>query len=266
MRVDAGYAAGDTVPGAYDPMVAKVIVHGADREAAVGGLAAALREMRVAGIATNRPWLLAALAGESPFRTNDHDLTTASTIEVEAGPPPDEALDAVARRLWNSDISWADAWEAAGPFRIVTPATVTFHGDEAGGWQRTVQVQADQHAAVGVDPYVVPLNDGWEVVMPEGRWLVRPGPVLPSARGGAALDGDVRAPMPGKLLQLPVEPGQQVDEDEVVAVLEAMKIEMTLAAPFAGVVTAVSASPGDLVGLRQVIVSIEPLSGDGGES
>jgi len=119
---------------------------------------------------------------------------------------------------------------------------------------------------VEVAPYVVPLDDGWEAVMPEGRWLVRPGPVPPSARGGAALDGDVRAPMPGKLLQLPVEPGQQVDEDEIVAVLEAMKIEMTLAAPFAGVVTAVSASPGDLVGLRQVIVSIEPLSGDGGDS
>lgn len=266
LRVDVGYEAGDTVPGAYDPMAAKVIVHGAGREAAVRGLAAALREMRVAGIATNRPWLLAALADGSPFQTNDHDLTTAAGIQFEPGPPPDDALLDLARWFQLDDAPWSSAWDAAGPFRIVSPATVTFHGDEAGGWQRTIRLSTNPERSASDNPLVVPLDKGWEVVTPEGRWLVSSGSAPPSARAGAATDGDVRAPMPGKLLQLPVEPGQQVDEDEVVVVMEAMKIEMTLAAPFAGVVTAVSASPGDLVGLRQVIVSIEPLSDDGEDS
>jgi biotin carboxyl carrier protein len=69
--------------------------------------------------------------------------------------------------------------------------------------------------------------------------------------------------MPGKLLQVLVVPGQQVAEDEVVAVMEAMKIEMSLAASFAGTVSAVSAAEGDLVGLRQVLVSIEPAQDEG---
>ncbi|CAN5607696.1 acetyl-CoA carboxylase biotin carboxylase subunit [soil metagenome] len=265
LRIDAGYASGDAVPGAYDPMVAKLIVQASDRNTAVEGLSSVLAELRVAGIATNRPWLIAALASGSPFQTNTHDLTTAATVELEPGPPPEDALRAVAERFRSADSPWASPWDAAGPFRIVAPATMTFHGGDAGGRQQTIPVPADRSAATPASTLVVPVEDGWEVVTPGGRWLVRLGPAPSAGSRAAAGDGDVRAPMPGKLLQVPVEPGQQVEQDEVVAVMEAMKIEMSLAAPFAGVVAAVLASPGELVGLRQVIVSIEPLDSNGGD-
>ncbi|MEZ4521329.1 MAG: biotin carboxylase N-terminal domain-containing protein [Thermomicrobiales bacterium] len=259
LRVDAGYAAGDDVPGSYDPMIAKVIVHAADRDAAVRGLTGALRATEIAGVSTNRPWLIAALAEGSMFRTNNHDLTTAGEVEIELGEPDEATLREVARALQPVSKAPSSAWESAGPFRIVAPATMTFHGDDSGGWQRTVAISPDESNDSTAASLVVPLNDGWEVVTPAGRWMVRPGPRLTRGAAAAAGDGEVRAPMPGKLLQIPVETGQEVAEGEVVAVLEAMKIEMSLAAPFDGTVAAVNASPGELVSLRQVVVTIQPL-------
>jgi biotin carboxyl carrier protein len=67
--------------------------------------------------------------------------------------------------------------------------------------------------------------------------------------------------MPGKLLEVRVAPGQAVAADEIVAVMEAMKIEISLAAPFAGTVSAIHSEPGTLVGSRQEIVTVE--AGDG---
>ena len=262
LRVDAGYAAGDSVPGVYDPMVAKVIVHGPDRKRAIIGLVSSLSRIEVAGIATNRPWLLAALEGESAFWSNQHDLTTAGEIVLAHAPPPDGALQALVRQPTKSGLSASTAWDDSGAFRLVTPATATFHGREGSGWQKTVSLPLSQRNESVDEPLIVEVGQGWEMVTHEGRWLVRPGPT-PAATRVSTGDGEIRAPMPGKILQINAEPGRQVDQDEVVAVMEAMKIEISLAAPFAGAVVSVSAAPGDLVGLRQVIVTIEPTLEDG---
>lgn len=261
LRIDAGYETGDSVPGAYDPMIAKVIVHAPDRERAIAALESSLAGLHVAGIATNRPWLMAALDEGGAFRTNDHDLTTAGTITLDFAPPPDSVLATIIER---SVPYGSTAWESSGPFRIVSPATATFHGADASGWQQTVVLDSGNVEVHDPEPLVVPVDGGWEIVTTAGRWLVEPGP-LPSASATAAGDGEIRAPMPGTVLQVLVEAGQQVAADEVVAVLEAMKIEMSLAAPFTGTVSAVAVSAGDLVGLRQVIVSIEPDT-DGGDT
>ena len=106
---------------------------------------------------------------------------------------------------------------------------------------------------------MVQREDGWEIVTPRARWIVRQGARPLAARSLSALDGAIRAPMPGKLLELRVTPGQPVAANEVVAVMEAMKIEISLAAPFAGIVAAIHSEPGDLVGTKQEIVSVEPL-------
>ena len=263
LRVDAGYAAGDSVPGAYDPMVAKIIVHGPDRALAIDGLVSALTKIEAAGIATNRPWLLAALDEDSPFRSNDHDLTTAGEIVLAPAPPPDDALRALVATTARRGLTGATAWDLNGAFRLVSPATATFHGEEAAGWQKTVSLSLSHPNERGDEPLIVDLDSGWEMVTPEGRWLLHSGP-KPSASQAAVGDGEIRAPMPGTVLQINAEPGLRVEEDEVVAVMEAMKIEISLAAPFAGKVVEVSASPGELVGLRQVIVTIEPAVEDGG--
>ncbi len=259
LRVDTGYATGDRVPDAYDPMIAKIIVHAPNRERAITALDSSLGHLAVAGVATNRPWLVAALAPGGDFRANSHDLTTAGAIALEFAPPPESLLRDLIERTHASQTT---AWGSVGPFRIVSPATATFHGLESGGWQATATLPISGDADFRIAPCIVPVGAGWEVVTANGRWLVEPGP-LPSSGAAAAGDGDIRAPMPGKVLQVLVEAGQQVADGDVVAVLEAMKIEMSLAAPFAGVVTAVSAAEGDLVGLRQIVVSIEPVANEG---
>lgn len=75
--------------------------------------------------------------------------------------------------------------------------------------------------------------------------------------GDAAADREVRAPMPGLVLRVLVEPGQEVEAGAGLVVLEAMKMENELAAPAAGTVAAVHAAPGDAVGKNDLLVELE---------
>jgi acetyl/propionyl-CoA carboxylase alpha subunit len=275
VRIDAGYAAGDDVPSAYDPLIAKVIAYGPDRPAAIERLRQVLEGVRIAGIATNRPWLLEIVRDER-FRAGRHDLTLAEAVRVPDGPPPLEAFAA----LLAADARPArDAWDAVGPFRLVGAAVRAFHGAEAGGWEARLRVRPGRNAplvaaadgeewlAAGAAPGVValPVGDGWELSAPMGRWLVSPGPRPREHARDRAIDGVVRAPMPGTVAAVHVSVGQRVGRDEVVAVMLAMKIEIALAAPASGVVSAVGAAPGDLVGSRQMLVTIQPDPGEEGE-
>ena len=132
---------------------------------------------------------------------------------------------------------------------------MVFHGIE-GGWQETVLIEDDSPVAEGV--VVLPIENGFELSTPRGRWLVAPGP-LPSKRAaGQTTDGAVRSPMPGTIVTVNVTKGQQVAEGDVLAVMNAMKIEISLAAPFAGRVAEVLAADGELVGSQQVIVRVVP--------
>jgi acetyl/propionyl-CoA carboxylase alpha subunit len=254
LRVDSGYAAGDTVSGNYDPMVAKFIGKGPDRLAAISTLEQALAGLRVAGIATNRPWLLALLADER-FRDNTHDLATAGDVQVSTGPPDHASLELVARLLLTQG-SGQRAWQSAGPFRLVSPARIVFHGLDA-DWQLSVPVPGgDSSEATG--SVAIPTDDGFELSTSAGRWLLAAGPRPTRHAATEGSDGHVRSPMPGTLLTVNVAQGDAVSEGDVVAVMNAMKIEISLAAPFDGVVEHVHASGGDLVGSRQVIVTIAP--------
>ena len=78
-----------------------------------------------------------------------------------------------------------------------------------------------------------------------------------SARGGTAAS-DVRAPMPGTLIKLLVKDGDAVEEDQVVAVLEAMKMEHQLRAPRSGKVMKVNGTIGAVIGADAIIVTLEP--------
>jgi biotin carboxyl carrier protein len=86
-------------------------------------------------------------------------------------------------------------------------------------------------------------------------------PVASARRGGAAeqgrTDGRVRAPMPGRVVRVPVVPGQIVAAREAVVVVEAMKMENELRAPHAGTVRALHVQPGDPVDAGQLLVEID---------
>jgi 3-methylcrotonyl-CoA carboxylase alpha subunit len=265
LRVDAGYGSGDAVPSHYDAMLGKMIVHGQDRAAALALLRCALKALRVAGIATNRPWLLALLDNDE-YAAACHTLALADEIQLTLEPPPVEAIAAVVQ-FENASIvtAFASAWESAGPFRIVEVAARAFHGDEAGGWQLAVSIDRDNqvlNAGVAVTAplgsAVVARDDGWDVTLPRGRWLVQPGARLAQAAAEDSTDGALRAPMPGTVVAVNVKPGQAVTSGEVLVVMTAMKIEIALSAPFDGVVARVDSRAGDLVSTRQTLVTVAP--------
>ena len=79
-----------------------------------------------------------------------------------------------------------------------------------------------------------------------------------SAAAGPASDGSLRAPMPGKIVAAPVKPGDNVTKGQPVVVLEAMKMEHALVAPFDGVVESVAAAVGDQVGEGAVLAVVKP--------
>lgn len=254
LRIDYGYETGDEFPSHYDPLIAKLISHGVDRTTAIADLHAGLSELAATGVATNRPWLL-ALIDDPAFRENRHSLLTAEVVKVEPRPPSAAEVRAVVAQLERPSAG-GNAWDALGPFRIVQPATIALHGQEFGGWQLTVALDA----AAEADPFTlaVPAQASWELVSPGGRWLVETGPLPQRDDAQRRLDGVLRAPMPGKVLSVNAQAGQLVAEGDVVAVLEAMKIEITLAAPFAGQVSEVHVAAGALVGSRQPVVTILP--------
>jgi acetyl/propionyl-CoA carboxylase alpha subunit len=269
LRVDAGYETGDTIPDAYDSLVAKLITHGADRQDALERLATALRDLSIAGVASNRPWLIALLR-DPAFREARHDLATAASINTPLGAPPASALRTLASFVLLP--TGETAWESSGPFRIVSPATAVFHGAEGDGWQARVEmhkregrwqavVPDDGRESAGIG--LVPQEDAMEVTSADGRWFVRFGPLAREVTSAASNDGALRAPMPGTITSVNVKPGEHVTQGSVLVVMTAMKIEMTIAAPFDGVVSAVSCREGELVGSKQVLVTLTPDESDG---
>lgn len=82
-----------------------------------------------------------------------------------------------------------------------------------------------------------------------------------SRRGGAgsaALSGDVKAPMPGTVLKIPVKEGDKVEANQPLVIMESMKMEMTLSAPAAATVTGIQCQEGQLVEMGAVLVKLEP--------
>lgn len=263
LRVDAGFVSGDSVPSQYDALIGKLIVHGTDRQHALALLERALTKLRVAGIATNRPWILELLSREA-FRNACHTLALADEITLESIEPPAQVIATIV--AGGHSRSGDSAWTRTGPFRIVGTAALAFHGDDAGGWQtvasidRTGVVSVDGVAAdpalVGVG--FVDLDGTWDVSLPHGRWLIRAGARMKTETTDRVTDGALRAPMPGTVVAVHVELGQAVVKGEVLAVLTAMKMEMTLAAPFDGVVSHIGSRVGDLVSSRHALVTVAP--------
>jgi 3-methylcrotonyl-CoA carboxylase alpha subunit/acetyl-CoA/propionyl-CoA carboxylase biotin carboxyl carrier protein len=285
-RVDAALETGAEVSTAYDPMLGKVIVHGPSREAARRALVDALDDTAVLGLTTNLGFLRALAASEA-FAANQ--VHTAWLDEhVLPRPSPDVAAVlaawAVARTARpgppNADDPFGagDGWRPAGPAAPVVVEldveggrrcyavgadTVALLGDEAGGWTvhpvaaepGVVRLEVDglvREATVQVGPHEV-----------EAAYLGHTfGFGRPDAFGPAAAralsDGSVTAPMPGTVLTVRVEPGQAVSEGETLGTMEAMKMELALAAPFTGVVASVDAATGAQVALGAPLFHVEP--------
>jgi len=266
VRVDHALFPSQVVSTAYDPMLGKVIAHGADRESARRALVAALDETAVLGLTTNAGFLRALVASDE-FRDAAIDTAWLDHAEV---PAPDDTLPRVLAAWISAMLAASDAGHpfASDGFRLGGPPAPTLVEldrevvvDRSAGTVDGVpvrQVSAEDHvleaivdghrvrAVVNVQPDIVEVSY-------QGQRFVFTRPDVMADHGPAVGDGSVVAPMPGTVLDVRVKAGEQVDAGDVLGVLEAMKMELVLKAPFAGTVTEVGAEPGDQVALGAVL-------------
>ncbi len=279
VRVDTGVRPGDAIGVHYDPMIAKLIVWDRDRPAAVRRLSRALSEYEVVGVQTNLG-LLRRIAGHPAFGAAELDTgfigRHGAALLPELAPAPATvlaaaALDVLRRRAEATEASAARSHDPFSPWNLATAWRM--NGD---GYQDLLLAEGDAVHAVrahsrpdgsvrldlpggsvealgatvdGVYRALPVIRDGDAMtVIVDGAnhrlVLVDPlAPALADAAGGDRL----LAPMPGRIVDVLVRPGDAVARGDVLLVLEAMKVQMRLTAPRAGVVEAVRAASGDLV-------------------
>ncbi|MCQ4158334.1 acetyl-CoA carboxylase biotin carboxylase subunit [Roseomonas sp. GC11] len=281
VRVDSGVEEGDAVTPYYDPMLAKIIAWGEDRAVALARLRAALAGCAVGGVRSNLD-LLRGIAAHPGFAAAELDtgFIARHPALLEAPPPaPPEAWAAAALALWQRDAPGGAApWLALPGWRLNGPAAAAPLALAEGAEIRRLAVaplpgcglRVEGMAVVPDGPDAVRLDghrQGWAVRWQgDALWLWLGGRVhgfrvpdlLAPAAGEAAGEGSLRAPIPGRVIRVLVEAGQAVARGAPLLVLEAMKTELTLPAPRAGVVESLRVSPGLMVEEGAVLVTLRP--------
>jgi 3-methylcrotonyl-CoA carboxylase alpha subunit len=280
VRVDTGFATGDTVSIHYDAMLAKLICYGSTRDAALRRMAQALADCSVAGVASNLD-LLRRIVTHPDFAAGGIDTgfiaREGATLLAPQPTPTAEVLSIAALTVLNADTPASDdPWDAADLWWLnTTPTRVLEFTDgetafpvsvtrDSNGWRigdilghaerldhgrlrvslngvcRTVGAMLDQH--------VVTLRDNgltWRLTVPD-----------PLAAADEEEDAGDRlvAPIPGLVTQVRTSVGDRVVRGQVLVVLEAMKTVFRLAAPTDTVVASVSCATGEMVQEGQMLV------------
>jgi 3-methylcrotonyl-CoA carboxylase alpha subunit len=239
-RVDTGVEQGAAISPFYDPMIAKVIAWGPDRETARETLADALDGAVVWPVRSNAGFLVEAL--DHPVFVSGNVDTGLIAREGDALMPPDqpteEALIAAAAAL-------SGAVTNAG-FRLNAPRRL--EGQFLLDGKPVVIDFADAPVTNAIDDDVL-ITEGGQT------WQLTPWRAT-GAAAGAAADGAILSPMPGRILAVDVAVGDAVVKGQKLVTLEAMKMEHSLTAPFDGTVEALAATVGGQVSEGAVLVTI----------
>jgi 3-methylcrotonyl-CoA carboxylase alpha subunit len=286
VRIDSGVRAGDAISPFYDPMIAKLIVWGVDRKQALARMAQALSQYQIVGLATNIAFLKRLVEGQA-FSTADLDTGLIERNQetlfpvAQAAPDAAIALAAVAliasekdRAAAQSAANAADPWSRALGWRMnQTYARALSFGDEAKAYTVHVTYRAEDwlFSASSAQPQILSLTaqDGNDYSIKLGDQAVhgsvlRDGDVFhvfangahyplayndPMAHAGEAEaeGGRLTAPMPGKVVAVLAAQGQEVKKGDALVIMEAMKMEHTIAAPHDGVIDEILYSVGDQV-------------------
>jgi len=296
IRIDTGVREDDEVGIHYDPMIAKIIAHGDDREDAVRRLRHALDDCRIAGLPTNLG-LLKCIAASASFADGEVDTGFVAALEntgADEDPELGIALACVFTLL-----------EQAASSRRAGQATGDPHSPWHGlpGWRLNAPGEDVSVFYVHEQEYRVPVRyeaDGYTLTLPSGAVhacgrlqddgllvatigtrhlqaeIVRSGDTLdiflagrhlrlcgedrdrPGARDDS-VSGLLLAPMPGRVIAVLVGPDSSVEKGQPLMVIEAMKMEHTIRAPSSGTVSAVAYAAGDLVDEGVELLTLTPL-------
>jgi acetyl/propionyl-CoA carboxylase alpha subunit len=251
VRVDSGVEAGGEIGPFYDPMIAKLIAHEPTRSGAAERLAFACADTEVWPVKTNAGFL-ARLLSEPDF-VNGHVDTGFIEARLDRLAPPPAPSEFLLREAATSlapqddGSPWSNA--ALGGFRVAAPAAPSL-------------VQAgEQVFDARVDPLIAAAAARGErqvVLFEGGEAFEFTRPRSAAAEQGGEGDGQVLAPMPGRIASLPAAPGASVERGQILATLEAMKMEHALVAPFDAVVAEVRCAVGDQVTEGVLLVRLEP--------
>jgi 3-methylcrotonyl-CoA carboxylase alpha subunit len=241
-RWDAAIEIGTSITPHYDPMIAKLIVHGASRDAAISNLGTALENLLVGGIVTNggfHRWLI----DRREFR--EGRITTRFVDEVDL--PDDygtEEAAAIAAFSPAGSGPWSSSDRRFTPHRSDRVASVrSLNGDihdivpaPGPSVDGVVNVRGQSHT--------------FERLSRSTRWA-------PTSSGAHGSANAVVAPFPAVVAEVHAQPGQTVDGSDPLVVIEAMKMLHTLTAGGPGVVAEVRVGPGDQVETNQILVTFE---------
>jgi len=291
VRIDHGIAPGQCISSFYDPLLAKVIARGANREDARRRLIMAIEDTVALGLNTNRSFLVAALRhpafvnGEATTSFIEHHFPASSNAMRR----PNLNLRIVAlAAVLSFEGRWPDAGDAPA-------ATRSWSSTGLANWPLRLTVGNSQQEAVvaviGRDHYLVALgNHMIEVsiedrqegavrftesgVQETGRFAWHDGMLhldlnslvavvretAHEASGAKSHDGSSRllAPMNGAIVNVLAKPGDRVVRGQRIVVLEAMKMQHEINAERDGIVDKVLVEPGDQVATRQLLVELKP--------
>ena len=249
-RIETGVEEGDAISPFYDPMVAKLVAWGEDRDDAIERLTQMAEDAEVWPVRTNAAFIANALADDD-FIAGRLD-TSFIEAKGDALIPPAEPDAAVLRGAAQIALAANEDHPAElTGFRLNAAPRLSIALGQAGSFTNVALTEAQ------LEPTLTGFADGPQIVVfhkgqAHGFTL--------DARGsgaGAVSDGAIIAPMPGKVIAVDVAQGDHVTAGQRLMVLEAMKMEHALTAPFDGVVADMSASQGAQVQVDTVLARIE---------
>jgi 3-methylcrotonyl-CoA carboxylase alpha subunit len=291
LRIDGGYAEGDTVSPHYDAMISKVIAWAPTRAAAIDRLAQGLGEIDARGIVTNIPFLT-ALITHADVRANRIDtgfierhlaeltqdnaaagkLETAAAVAAILASEMKQAGDDAAQSPWQAS-GWMPVGRRKRTFRfrqgrdqheaLLTygkdGAALTIGDEELAFSHRATEAGLDV-SLDGTIHRVQVVGDGHEIYLrtPNGRFewhYVDPFGGDDEEQGG---EDRIVAPLPGTVVAVLASEGATVEKGAPILTLEVMKMEHTLRAPYAGKVTSLRCKVGDIVGEGVELAEMEP--------
>jgi 3-methylcrotonyl-CoA carboxylase alpha subunit len=308
VRIETGVREGDEVTVHYDPMIAKLVVKGTDRNRALTSLRACLAQYNIAGLSTNIDFLQSC-ASHPEFVagnvTTDFIPEFEETLLAPPAPPTSQqwALAAAMQCMHGmqnaaiaaSDVSTDDvfsAWDDMDSFAVnhIAPTHITLtHGDTA----RTLAVTPsgdDRFTVTDTDTDTDTQTHTVHLVQPEDDASLfnatvdghthtlravahehtlhlfadgmhtefdSPEPAFLASSAEGASANVLTAPMTGTVVKVQVKPGDTVKKDQILVVMEAMKMELVIRAPRDGVVASVTATATDLVAEATPLIALE---------
>lgn len=300
-RIDSGVEQNQEIAPYYDPMIAKIITFGPTREQALSAMRAALEKTRVAGLETNTSFLHALCASPSfiagDVSTRFIDDHADSLFENEDASAAVWAAAALWKRSQSKKHS-NDPWASLTGFRLNRPRHEVLWIDHDGapsilrlskhqdGFDAVLEPDASAAArrdgretkepirfsfdgdidggairlAINggtVNAFAAPHAGGLRVWLGAKHWDVAFPDPLAGMSTHHSSEGSLTAPMPGVVTALSAKPGDAVDAGAPLLVMEAMKMEHSIKAPYDGVVKAYKFNPGDQVKDGDLLVEFE---------